>query len=497
MFKALVFSSLVLNLGLFAGRLSGFVREAFIAATYGATAEADIVVLMLTVPDLLVNILMGGALGAVLIPEFSQNQGKARQLLYQSLLFFGVLFLFIAVVLYFQSDVLVSLLVPGFGENQAEKAAIALGWVIWLLPLTILAGVVTAYLHAQNCFAVAAFGTLIINCTIIAGLLLVYYGYGALYLVALFVLLGGMLRLASQLLWVRFMWAPFSSLFPFYLNRSLMVRYGQAMMSGSVLLLFPVVARAIASYQGEGSVSLFNYAARLVEFPLAIAVTFLAAVFFPRLSATFADDSVTHKVLIQYGVQITLALSLVASITLISLRESYVSIIYGYGGMQSSSLLLIISLTSIGLIALPMQGFSSFLTAIFNSRKNTRTPMLINSMGLLFFLFLNMVGIFGGDLKSLMWGMVVSYGLICLLQLLALKIEKFSWKLVFFDRSFLSGVLCGLVLLAIGNYWISLTLLPAWLALVMGCLLSLLSLGVMALFNKKLRLALKSKMSAE
>jgi len=60
MFKALLVSSLFLNLGLLLGRLSVFAREAFIASAYGATAKADIVVLMLTAPDLLVGILMGG-----------------------------------------------------------------------------------------------------------------------------------------------------------------------------------------------------------------------------------------------------------------------------------------------------------------------------------------------------------------------------------------------------------------------------------------------------
>jgi len=77
---------------------------------------------------------------------------------------------------------LVSLLVPGFGEAQASLAAVAIGWMIWLIPLTVLAGVLTAYLHAKNQFAIEALGTLIINSTIIVGLLLVHNGYGTMYL---------------------------------------------------------------------------------------------------------------------------------------------------------------------------------------------------------------------------------------------------------------------------------------------------------------------------
>jgi len=495
MLRSLLLSSLALNLGLLLGRLAGFAREAFIASTYGATAEADIVVLMLTVPDLLVGILMGGAMGAALVPEFSQRPEQSRQLLYQSLLFFGVLFTGLAGGFYWQVDMLVSLLVPGFAEDQASKAAIALGWVIWLIPLTVLAGVVTAYLHTKNRFAIAALGTLIINSTIIVGLVLVYAEYGTMYLLALFVLLGGLLRLLSQLLQVRPVWNPLSSLRPALLDRPLLTRYVQAMLSGSALLLFPVVARAMASFHGEGSVALFNYAVRLVEFPLAVAVTFLAVVFFPRLAQSYISDEAQHRQQIRYGVQITLALSLVAMIVLVTLNSAYTQIVYGYGGIGEGSLIQVMALISIGLMTLPLQGLSSFLTAVFNARKNTRTPLLINGSGLIFFLVVSNTGLFGKGLEALMWGMVISYALICVLQLLLLKIEMFNWYQVFLDRAFLPGIICALTLSATLSNWVSQARFSAWLSLALAAFFALLSLCVMALFNNDLKTRIKAKMS--
>jgi len=85
MIKSILLSTIVLNVGLLLGRLSGFVRESIVATTYGTSSQADIVVLMLTVPDLLVNILVGGAMGAVLIPEFNSSSGNAKKLLFQNL----------------------------------------------------------------------------------------------------------------------------------------------------------------------------------------------------------------------------------------------------------------------------------------------------------------------------------------------------------------------------------------------------------------------------
>ncbi len=495
MIRSMIVSSLVLNLGLFLGRVSGFVREAFIASAYGATAQADVVVLMLTIPDLLVNILMGGALGAVLVPEFSKYPRRAGKLLFQSLVFFGGVFFIVAAWLYWYIDMLVAILVPGFGSTQAISTAVALRWVIGLVPLTVLAGVVTAYLHAKNKFAVAALGTLIINTAIIVGLALVYIGYGSIKLVAIFVLFGGLIRLLSQLLQVPVVWDPVGAFKPFLLSKNILVRYGQAMLSGSVLLLFPVVARALASYEAEGSIALFNYAARLVEFPLAIAVTFLTLVFFPRLAKSYSVNQVMHNQLIRYGVQITIGLSLVVAITLISMSSNYTAIVYGHGDMQSGSLEQVTNLIKIGLLMLPLQGVSGFLTAVFNSRKDTRTPMLLNGMGLAFFIVGSKLGLFGQGLPALMWGMLAGYSVICMLQLLFLRIESFSWWRILLEIRFLLGILCAAILSIYFSRWIEAASFSSWLSIILACLVGLLSLFLMALFYKEIRSSIRVRLS--
>ncbi len=304
---------------------------------------------------------------------------------------------------------------------------------------------------------------------------------------ACFVLVGGVIRLVSQLLQVNLAWSPLESFMPWQLNKALLMRYGQAMLSGSMLLLFPVIARALASYEGEGSVALFNYATRLIEFPLAIAITFLAAVFFPRMAKTFSVDVKLHKQLIHYGVQITLGVSLVAAITLVLLSSDYADFVYGYGDMKGSNIDQVATLISIGLMALPLQGVSFFLTAVFNARKNMKTPMFINGVGLLFFLMTYFAHVFGAELQALMWGMLASYGLICVLQFIFLRIEGFKWSQVIFDKLYIAGVFCAVATSIGGNSWIVKTELSAGYSLMLACFVALLSLLVMAIFNKKFR----------
>jgi peptidoglycan biosynthesis protein MviN/MurJ (putative lipid II flippase) len=255
------------------------------------------------------------------------------------------------------------------------------------------------------------------------------------------------------------------------------------------------IVRALASYEGEGSVALFNYATRLVEFPLAIAVTFLAAVLFPRLAQSYSVDQNRHCQLIRYGVQITLGLALVAAAALIALSDAYAEFVYGHGGMENSSVATVAALTKIGLVALPLQGLSSFLTAVFNARRDTRTPLLLNGTGLVFFLVAENFGVFGQGLQALIWGMVISYGVICALQLVFLKIETISWRQILLDGEFLPGVIFAVALTGFVSHWIAGSGMPGWGSLLLACLVAMLSLIIMAFFNSEFRTGLKVRLS--
>jgi putative peptidoglycan lipid II flippase len=112
-----------MSLGIMAGRAAGFVRESSIAAVNGAGEKADIAVLMLTVPDFLVNVLMGGALSVALIPELKALGEKAANWLFvQSSFFVGGAFLILVLLLQSFCSYLVRLLVPGFSQASLESA---------------------------------------------------------------------------------------------------------------------------------------------------------------------------------------------------------------------------------------------------------------------------------------------------------------------------------------------------------------------------------------
>jgi putative peptidoglycan lipid II flippase len=72
---------------LLAGRVSGLFREIQLAAAFGVSVSADVAVLLLTLPDLLVNLVLSGGLSAALIPRLralplQAAQALSRQTLY-------------------------------------------------------------------------------------------------------------------------------------------------------------------------------------------------------------------------------------------------------------------------------------------------------------------------------------------------------------------------------------------------------------------------------
>ncbi|MEM7886056.1 hypothetical protein Q4Q91_19390, partial [Morganella morganii] len=74
--KKLFISGIIVSIALLIGRISGFFREIFVASIFGVSVHSDITILLLTVSDLLVNLLVGGAFSKVLIPAFKSEPSR-------------------------------------------------------------------------------------------------------------------------------------------------------------------------------------------------------------------------------------------------------------------------------------------------------------------------------------------------------------------------------------------------------------------------------------
>lgn len=376
-----------LSSGILLGRMVGFVREALIARNYGTSTSADLAVLMLTVPDLLVSILVGGALSVAFIPEIKRlDPRSAAQLFWQANGIVLAISAGITCLLVLASLPLVRILVPGFQGDTLLLAATSLRWVLWVIPLTVLAGLTTAFAQAYDRFAIPALGTAIINGVLVVGLWWGGQGLGLLTL-AMLILAGAALRWISQLLALpRFITARPDSWNKSLLNRRLLKGYLQALTVSGMLMVFPVVARAIASFDATGSVAILNYASKLIELPLGACVSVLSIALFPRLALIHQQGDVeTYCNTVVSGIRLVLTIAFSLILPMAWFRYELAGLALGRGRMSEPSLGMVAELALVGLLSVPAQGITSILVAAFNARRDMKAPMVASFLGLLLF----------------------------------------------------------------------------------------------------------------
>jgi len=384
--KQFALSAILLNLGILLGRFSGFLREIIIANNYGASYKADLTIVLLTLPDVLINILVGGALSAALIPNMVNRPELAKKLAFQATLVLFITFSIVAGIFYIYSEWLVSLFAPGFSGNLKALTHDGIKYVVLVIPFFVITGVLTAYLHSSEKFTIPSLGTLFFNSVIILFLVVMLNTNSySVELIALAVLCAGFIRYLSQLIAVNRMSDSTRLIGAWVIDKELVKRYFQAMISGSLIFIFPVMGRSFSTFSGEGSLSIFSYAMRLVEFPLLISVTFITILFLPKLAKSFENRLEEFKKQLLYACQFVLVLGLVTSSILIASTNTYVELVYGTS-FDKIKLDEIKVLVRIGLAGLLFQGFIALFISAFNATKKTNIPVKVNFIAALFLL---------------------------------------------------------------------------------------------------------------
>lgn len=429
--RRLFSTSMVLGVVLMAGRAAGFFREMQISAMFGVSRDADFAVILLTTPDLLVNLLLAGGLGAVLIPEFGRLDapGRTRLFLKASLLvalLFGLLALAIAIWPW----LLITILAPGALSVPVDTYVMPFAVAALAVPLAGLAGVTTALLNAEGRFFTAGSGALVFNATIIAALLL-YSGVGqALQVLALAIVIGAGLRYLFQALASlrHFSFGP--SAVPATDFTGISKRFVQALGVGTLVLLVPVMLRAVMSLNGAGNIAAFNYATRLVELPIGIAIATIGSVAFPLMSRAHASENRAEaRTLYLDGLGRALAIALAIAIPSIWFAPPLVTLVFGRGRIGADELRLIGDLARLGFLTLPLVALSSMTIAYYNARLLTGRLLRLTLACMLVVPVAAMPGWLAGDVRLTMVVLPV-FHLVFAVVLVRGSGEPIAWQAV-------------------------------------------------------------------
>jgi len=419
--RNLLSATLLLSLALMAGRLAGLGRELLLAKSFGLSAQADMAVVLLSLPDLLVNLLLSGGIGVALVPLLrGASDGEAALLLRQASLVVGGLFAVLGLLFVLTPALWLRLLAPGIDSAAQPLSGWLLGALAAAIILTALSGVTAAALNARDRFFVAGCGTLIFNLAIIAALILILWQQSTeLNTLVAGIAIGAGLRWGTQWQALRSLRKSHHGASGWRIGRALLRGFAAGLTAASLLALVPVLLRAAASMLGEGELAAFNYANKLVELPLGVLITTIATVAFPRLSGAFHEKNAhAFDALLTAAIARSLLMSFAVVLCGWPIMDDVVVLLFGYGKPSATELAHIADLARIALLSVPWVGLAGLAAAALNAQRRPQQVLRRTLLALLALPLLCLPGLIYGQAEWLMWALPAFY-LLCSASLLS------------------------------------------------------------------------------
>ncbi len=470
-------------------RVSGLLREMIIGAQFGTSAELDAYLAAFRIPDLLFQLVAGGALGSAFIPTFSQvwtddGEGRAWLLFSRIVNLVTLLLVVLAGLAALLAHPLVEFIIaPGFDPAQQLLTADLMRWMLVSTIVFGASGLIMGALNARQHFVLPAAAPVLYNGAIIVGAWLLVPSYG-IYGLVIGVVVGALIHLGVQLPALVRLNAHYRIDLSW---RDPAVREVGRLMAPRVLgLLFVqlnfLVNTILSSQLASGSLAALNYAWLLMLLPQGVFAQAIATVAFPTFSAQVAARD--HNALLRTldrTLRTVLFLTLPAAVGLFVLRIPLIQLLLERGNFGSESTQAVayaLQFFALGLIA---HALVEIVVRVFYALHDTLTPVIVGIGAMI-----------GNILLSLWWIKFLGYGglalansvataleMIVLLILLKRRIAGFSIASLLKSglRSLLGAALMGVVVWG----WLSwlngqagwITWLPTgWLAALSGSLIA-------------------------
>ena len=373
-------------------RLLGYLRDILIAIFLGTGILADVFFVAFRIPNTFRRLFSEGSFNAAFVPSYTSeiSKGKTQSNIFANnifnLLFLGLFFLVIIVQIFMPA--FVSIIAPGFVDD-IEKMEIAINLTRITFPFLFfisLASFFSAILNSHNKFAAASAAPIILNIILIGVLFfskllddqLVYYlSYG--------VSLAGILQFFFL---YRFVSKFYSLKFNFKIKidnniKKFFKKLLPSIFSSGVTQINILVGTIIASFQ-TSAVSYLYYADRIYQINLAIAGIAIGVVVLPQLSKHIRSKKKEKISLIQNkALELSLFLSLPASVALLIGSEEIISALFGYGSFDEVSVLNSGKALYYFALGLPAFSLIKVFSTFFFANNNTKTPFYISLISVL------------------------------------------------------------------------------------------------------------------
>ncbi|MEM8786986.1 MAG: lipid II flippase MurJ [Pseudomonadota bacterium] len=371
-------ATLVFSAAIALGRVIGFLREVLLAARLGVSAEADIAVVLVTLPDLLVGMFLTGGFTFALVPALRRQPQAEQAAGFRLVATCGMVVSgLLAVAVAVAPDAVFGLLTNALAPAETAPYHPHLRWAAASIPFGAAAILAGAWHNVRGVFYGVGLGTVVYTATICAFLLLGSTPAAILGWLTVGIVLAGFVRLGLMTTLSRPPWRPSLRAAP-----GIDVRFVRLFAAGVVSLGLTVLARilfrTIAGSEGEGALSVFAYAMRIYEMPVSMIILPLATVLLPTLSAAAAPP----VRLLRRSVAAMLGLAVLGVILTYWIGEPVMRLLFQRGAMGAEEVSALTAILQVLIWALPFAAVEHIAGTMLNAAQRTGVLMVNTSVGL-------------------------------------------------------------------------------------------------------------------
>lgn len=375
-------------------RVLGLVRDAAIAAMFGASAATDAFFVAFKIPNLFRRLFAEGAFSQAFVPVLASHKtqestAEVRRLVDAVFSALAGVLLAITAVFVVAAPLFITLFAPGF-VGDATRFDLSVSLLRLTSPYLLfiaLTALVSGVLNTYGRFALPALTPALLNVSFIACTIwLAPRLDDPVFALAVAVGIGGALQLGFQLVgaW-RIGMLPRPTLRLRHPGvKRILVLMGPAVFGVSVAQINFLVDTFVASFLQQGSISWLYYADRLMEFPLGIFGIALGTVILPHLAEHHArNERDGFSDTLDWAMRLVLLLTLPSAVGLAVLAGPILSTLFEYGEFTARDVTL--SAYALMTYAAGLTGFImvKVLAPGYYARQDTRTPVKIGVIAML------------------------------------------------------------------------------------------------------------------
>jgi putative peptidoglycan lipid II flippase len=396
-------SALTHSVSSLASKISGVIRDIFLAGFIGTGVLSDMFFIALKLPLSFNKSISYETFNSAYIPlfgKFEDLSDKTKQYQFARKILFITLLISIPIVIIaevFMPSV-IKVFAPGITNETDFVILVKISRIIFpYLFVIVVSSVFVGTLNAKNKFALGAVLPIIVNLAIIASILIsTISGEASIVFLSWSVISGGIIQSLFLFLSVEknFWKVFFSTKRNYFRTKEFFKLIWPTFLSSTFLQLNMVLAFVILASYETSSVSYLYYAERLYLLPLTLIAIAISTVLIPNLSGSLRKNNKVQALNTQsQATQYCIFTVLPITFCLIILSNDIVEVLFQRGEFTQESSLKTSFVLKLFLIGLPFAVLSKILTPYFFAIEKPKIPLKVSfitvtfNITLLLFLF--------------------------------------------------------------------------------------------------------------